>query len=772
MKKALYIFLLCSIIYSCVTPKNMPEGQYLLKNVDIKSDDKRIDDVEMESYLRQLPNSSLSFLGRIRLGIYNMAGQDSSKWLTRTIRKIGEAPVYYSPGLTNISAKQIQRQLSNQGFLNAEVDTVLNVKDKNISVTYNITAKEPYTIRKYELDSAQIPKQMMRVLSMYNRRRSSVRPGELFDQDKLEDERVSLTSLFRNIGYYSFSKEYLYYKADTTLNSNQVDLYLSLYPEKDSLAFRRYNVRTVTIKSGFDPMSEDNNVVFSPENTDTTSYRGMTIIKGSNNFLRNSTLYRNTLLRPGRRYSDWLYSNTFTAFNGMSAVKQTNINITPSPPLPTDTTKMLDVNITLAPANAHWTQLSLEGTNSAGDLGVAPSVSYQHQNLFNGGEILSLKLKGAYEFVTKSKNSAAFNNYYEYGFDIGLSFPQFLFPFLKKSWREQPSSSTQFSVGLNNQHRSEYIRQFFNATITYRWSTMRNRLSHSLDFLDINYVRMPWISDQFKNDYLSDSAANSNPMLKAMYQDQLISRSGYSLVYNWNDRSGRVVRNSYTLRFGADIAGVLPRLVSLIHSQKKNDLGQQMILGIAYAEYVKGDVSFSQTHTFRNRNSLAYRAAIGVASPYGNSTVLPFEKRYFGGGSNSVRGWSTRRLGPGSYKSNKQMDDFVNQTGDIKLDLNLEYRAKASDFIEFAGFVDAGNIWTIRNYESQPGGQFKFSEFWREIAMSYGLGIRFDLSFLLLRLDFGMKAYDPERDTNDRWVIYRPNFGRDFAWHFAIGYPF
>lgn len=265
-------------------------------------------------------------------------------------------------------------------------------------------------------------------------------------------------------------------------------------------------------------------------------------------------------------------------------------------------------------------------------------------------------------------------------------------------------------------------------------------------------------------------------MLKESYKNQLISRTTYNITYtNANSRTGRrTPRNIFSIRAGIDVSGLLPRLATSFHNASRDSIsGAKQILGIAYAEYIKGDISFAQTHTLNSKNKLAYHIGLGVANPFGNSNVLPFETRYFSGGANSVRGWAPRALGPGSYVADTSgVNDFVNQVGDIKLDMNIEYRTKVSEYIELAGFLDAGNIWTIKNYkESQPDGQFRFNKFYKEIALSYGAGIRFDLGFLLIRLDYGIRAYHPGREMNDRWVIFRPALNRT-AWHFAIGYPF
>lgn len=760
MNKIIYFILVITCLWSCNSTKHVPDGSYLLKGYKIKADTKDIDRSHFESFIRQQPNN------KIRLMVYNIAGQDTSKWLNRTIQKAGQAPVLYNASQTRNSAIQVQRELSNMGYLRAKVDTLLKAKNKSMSVTYNIHNNGIYTIRNYDytIDNGTIARSLAPA-----KKYTSIKPGVAFNQIDLDDSRDNLTTYLRNIGYYKFSKELLYYKADTTLNAHKVDLFLSLYPPRDSTTFKKFKIRNVSVLSGFDPMARGNEKIFSK--IDTVSYKGIKIIYGKNNFLRKSTIYRNNFIRPGMMYSDRDFTRTTGSFNGIGVVKQTNIQFT-EVGNPADSIQYIDALVTIAPGNTHFFQTEIQGTNSAGDLGIAPSISYQHQNLFNGAEILKLKLRGAYEFISNSGNPDMANqNFYEYGFDASLAFPQFLFPWLKPKWRELPASSTQVSAGINNQHRQEYTRQFFNATLTYRWTSKQNKFSHAINLLDINYVRMPWASDDFI-DRINNA---NNPMLKESYKDQLISRLSYNVTYtNANNRTGRrVPRNIFSIRAGIEVSGLLPRLVTSFYNASRDSLGAKQILGISYAEYIKMDLSFAQTHTLSSKNKLAYHIGLGVANPYGNSNVLPFETRYFSGGANSVRGWRTRDLGPGSYVADTSgVNDFVNQVGDIKLDMNIEYRTKVSEYLELAGFIDAGNIWTIKNYrESQPNGQFRFDKFYKEIALSYGAGIRFDLGFLLLRLDTGVRAYDPGRPLNDRWVIFRPALNR-MAWHFAIGYPF
>lgn len=760
MKRITYIILCLVVVWSCTTTKNIPDGKYLMDNYRIKTDSKDIDITYLEDFVRQQPNN------KIRLAIYDLAGQDTSKWRNRFIQKLGQAPVVYNPQLTHVSSYQIARELNNQGYLRAKVDTLLKFKDKKVDITYDIKTNGIYKIRNYEftIENESINKSLFPA-----RKYTRIQPGVVFNQANLETSRENLTSYLRNTGYYNFSKEYLYFKVDTTLQSHQADVFLSLYQPRDSTSYKKFKIRNVSILSGFDPSSRMNQILF--KNPDTINYKGIEIIRGKNDFLRNSTLFRNNYIHPGRYYSDFAYTLTTGAFNSIGIIKQTDVTFHQVTENANDSIQYLDANITLVPGNVHFLQTEIQGTNSAGDLGIAPSITYQHQNLFNGAEIFKARLRGAYEFIDdKEKTGLSNSSYYEFGVNTSLSFPLFLFPWMKRSWREQPSASTELSAGINNQHRKEYTRQFFDAAITYRWTSKQRQLTHALSLFNINYVRMPYRSATFDSLYINNPSP-SYAMIRESYKDQLIASTTYGITYtNSNMRFGRVPTNQTTIRANIDLSGWLPSLMSRVFKVEKDSLGKKQIAGISYAQYAKGDVSFARSHRIDARNTLAYHIGVGVAVPFGNSDVLPFEARYFSGGANSVRGWRTRELGPGAYQRDS-LTSFVNTVGDIKLDLNIEYRKKLTDLFELAGFIDAGNVWTIRNYAAQPKGLFQFSNFYKEIAIAYGVGFRLDFEYLLLRLDFGFKAYDPSRNEGDRWVT--PNFGGNrMAWHFGIGYPF
>ena len=328
---------------------------------------------------------------------------------------------------------------------------------------------------------------------------------------------------------------------------------------------------------------------------------------------------------------------------------------------------------------------------------------------------------------------------------------------------------------FDSQDRPEFHRRVLTASWRYKWSRAARRMQHKIDLLDINYVFMPWISDTFRETYL-DNPESRNAILRYNYENLFIVKWGYSFSYSsqsLNPSSKNYGTNAYIIRASIETAGNLLYGISNMSKASKNENGQYTLFSNAYAQYVKGDFDFSKSFLINKANSLAIHFALGIAYPYGNSTILPYEKRYFSGGANSVRGWSVRELGPGTFLGYDGKIDFINQTGDLKLDMNIEYRTHLFWKFDGAVFIDAGNIWTLRDYPDQPGGQFHFDTFWRQIAVAYGLGIRLNFNYFILRFDGGMKAIHPAyEDSRRHFPIIYPNFKRDFTFHFAVGLPF
>ena len=416
-------------------------------------------------------------------------------------------------------------------------------------------------------------------------------------------------------------------------------------------------------------------------------------------------------------------------------------------------------NIVVTPSKIHSVSLDVEGTNSNGDLGMGMGVSYQNKNIFKGAEAFRIGVHGSYEAIGKLgdiKNSA------ELGGSMSINLPIFLVPFTSNDFKRKMGGTTEFSMSYNFQQRPEYKRNIANAGMKYAWRYRGTRFT--FDVIDINYIYLPWMTTAFKEQYLKPSSS-----VRYSYEDHFIMRMGLGISYS--NRRNSVASNFYTLRGNISTAGNILYGISSAIGQSKNADNQYEIFNIAYSQYVKGDFDYTYNHYFNKRNRLVFHSGIGIAYPYGNATILPFEERYFSGGANSVRGWSVRTLGPGRYVNTGAID-YMNQSGDIRLDLNLEARFKLFWMFEGAAFIDAGNIWTIKDYEEQEGGYFQLNEFYKQIACSYGIGLRADFDFFVIRFDMGVKLFEPSGATsNDRWRT-ELSWKNDVAFHFAVGYPF
>ena len=561
-----------------------------------------------------------------------------------------------------------------------------------------------------------------------------LKPGMRFTVEALDNERKRISNLLIDDGYFRFNKDFIHFSADTITGSKDIGVTLHLMNYKANsnapeTPHSRYDIRKINY------LSNDSDRIH----------------------LRHQVLLNATALKEGSPYSASALQRTYNNFARLQAVKYTNIRFVEAPD-----SGMLDCNIQISTNKPSTISFQPEGTNTAGDLGAAASLTYTNRNLFRGSEQLSIELRGAYEAITGLEGYQD-QNYQEYSIESKLVFPRFVAPLLSKNFRRRQTANTEYSVAWDLQNRPEFHRRVFSMAWRYRWAEPRHHLNWRFDLLDLNYVYMPWISETFKRDYLDD-VDNRNAILRYNYEDIFIMKMGFGLTYS---------DGVDAFRLNVESSGNLLSAFSKALNFKINSQGQRTFINIAYAQYAKADFDYTHLVRFDDRNVLALHAGIGVAYPYGNSKVLPFEKRYFSGGANSVRGWGVRELGPGGYKGNDGRIDFINQTGDMKLDLNAEYRTPLFWKFEGALFVDAGNIWTLRKYDEQPNGQFKLDKFYKQIAAAYGMGLRLNFDYFILRFDMGMKAINPAYESGDEhWAIIHPKLSRDFAFHFAVGLPF
>ncbi len=722
------------MIMGCSATKFIPEGESMLDEAKIKSDTKEVKANLLTPYIRQKGNSKWFSLLKVPLGTYALAGKDSTKWINRKLKDMGEGPVVFDSLQAYLTCNDLSDILHGMGYIRSNVDfEVFAKRKKKVNVVYNLHTGPTYHIRTINYDIQD--EGLDSILSKLDMSKSCIKEGMVFNVNLLDDERKRITSYLNDNGYFRFHKDFITFTADTIRGSTLIDLELIVHKFYDSqkgieIPHTRYWVSSINYSD-----------------------------KLSNNRLplRKSVLEESTMIEVGKPFSSSDLQKTYDKFSRLSIIRYTNIRFTETP----EEDKLLcDIDLNTGKVNS--ISLQPEGTNTSGDLGAALSLTYENKNIFKGAETFSIKLRGAFEAITGLEGYQN-RDYEEYSIESTLSFPRFIIPFLSKDFRHRSTASSEVTVSYNLQNRPEFHRRVFGAAWRYRWSDSSRRRTYKIDLIDLNYIYMPWISSTFKNDYLDDNSSR-NSILKYNYEDLFIMRFGFSLSYS---------NGISAYKINLESAGNLLDGIAHALGTKANEDGQLTLFNIAFAQYIKGDFDYTHLFPLSKKSGLAFHAGLGIAYPYGNSKVLPFEKRYFSGGANSVRGWSVRGLGPGKFKGTDGNIDFINQTGDMKLDINLEYRPFL--FWKFYGavFIDAGNIWTLRSYEEQPGGQFKISEFYKQIAVAYGIGIRLNFDYFVLRFDMGMKAINPAYDTKEEhYAIVHPDLSRDFSFHFAVGLPF
>ena len=712
MKRYSYIpFSILLLTTACSTGKYVQEGEYILDKVAVASDQSDYNASPLSQYVRQKEKPKLFSLFR---------------------NPFSRKPVIYDTLQARLSCQDLMTAMQNEGYMNAGVSLYTETKGKKLKATYLLHPGQPFLIGKVNYDIQD--EGILQLLHLDQPANQQIKPGMRFTVETLDNERKRIAGLLSDNGYFRFNKDFIHFAADTIMGRKDIALTLQL---------RKYK--------------PNNN---SPE-VDHTRYLIRDVLFQSNDsdriHLRKQVLLNATAIKEGRPYDASALQRTYNNFARLQAVKYTNIKFAEVPD-----TNLLDCHIQISTNKPSTISFQPEGTNTAGDLGAAASITYTNRNLFHGSEQLSIEFRGAYEAITGLEGYQD-QNYTEFSVETKLVFPRFLAPFLSKSFRRRQTASSEWAVSWDFQNRPEFHRRVFSSAWRYRWSEPKHHLNYRFDLLDLNYVYMPWISSTFKRDYL-DNAENRNAILRYNYEDIFIMKTGFTVSYT---------DGVDAVRANFESAGNLLNGVSKGFGFKTNSQGQHTLFNIAYAQYVKFDFDYTHLFQFDKRNALALHAGLGVAYPYGNSTVLPFEKRYFSGGANSVRGWSVRELGPGKFKGTDGRIDFINQTGDVKLDLNAEYRSSLFWKLQGALFIDAGNIWTLRNYAEQPGGQFKFTEFYKQIAVSYGMGLRLNFDYFILRFDVGMKAINPAYESEkEHWSIIHPKLSRDFDFHFAVGLPF
>jgi outer membrane protein assembly factor BamA len=755
---------------SCSPVKFLSEEEYLLNKVEVVVDNSKISKEEAKSYVRQKENYKILGFAKFHLWVYNLSSRKKTDgWLKR----IGEQPQVYNEALVFRSEDQLKQFLNNKGYFRANVttDVVFREKRQKANVKYRVETGDQYTIRgiNYHINDSTL-----QTLFFKDTTGTYIKPGTPFDFFLLENQRNEIVKLFRNNGYYYFTKEDVSYLADSTKFEKEIilDLYIGRTnnPADTTRVFKPYFLNNfyISVLPGTTPLSDLQREVSTF--SDTLMWDNFTLYRNNQIKYKPILFSRSMKMQHGDLYNLEDVENTFTAFNRLRQFRFIDIQFR-EPEIQSDS-GLLDSYIRLAPLNKQSTAFEIEGTNTSGNLGIAGNINYMHRNLFKGAEVFQLNFRGAVERQqrTTTNNVPEYFNTRELGVESNLTIPGLLGPGKYIKSFEQVLPKTIFTVGYNFQRRPEYTRTITNVRFGYEWMTSE-KLKQTWNLLDLNKVTLyrfdPGFIDLIKDLYI-----------KSSFTDHFILAMNYSFVYNTQTSN---LSKSYTyLRYNVESAGNILNVGSKVLNQTKIQTVDTLGLGTIeyykffntrYAQYVKSDIEFRYGYEIDKYNSIVTRAFLGVGLPYGNLDVLPFEKKYFTGGANGIRAWQVRALGPGIYKA--PSGAYPNQSSDIKLEANFEYRFKLVSLLEGALFLDAGNIWAINIKDNRPGAQFEIDKFYKQLAFGTGTGFRFDFSYFIFRLDLGMKLREPANNFGDGWIIgSRPYKLDDFTLSFAIGYPF
>ena len=729
MKRAVHILLACIALiaaFSCSTTRVLQDGDYrLARNKVYITNDKEFSPNTLEPYLKQKPNPALLLGWNPFLYVYNWSNGNGKAW-DKLVQSIGVEPVVYDSDMVEASVANMMDRLTYLGYYGSTIESKVDVKKKNVSVTYNVTLGKRLPIRDIEIILPEEGTFADDFLA--DTADMTVKVGDYLSEDLLEKETVRASAAVRNMGYYEFSKNNFFFEADTLTNPGSAILKMTINgytrnetPDRDR-PINKFKFNEVTI-----------------------SYPQTLKI-------REKILKELNTIKPGETYSTDVVNNTYSRLSSLRMFSSVNIGMTPID------SNQIDCHINLSQSKLQGFKVNLEAsTNSTGLFGISPQLSYYHKNIFHGGEWLNLGFMGNFQF--KFKDAVRSN---EFGVSAGLSFPRFLG--LPYRHFKGAIPRTDINVSYNYQNRPEYTRNIISTSYGYN-GNVNNRIFYQVYPVQLNVVRLFDLDEGFYMDLAND------PFLKNAYQNHFDLGSGGTIYYTTDPETIPKSTYFYT-RLQLDIAGNL--LSAFKGVMKKDENGAGMIWNTPYSQFVRAEATVGKTWIW-GRNSgqaLATRFVAGAGHAYGNSNALPFEKHFYAGGANSLRGWQARTVGPGTSPRDTS---FVipNQTGDMRLEANIEYRFDIVWKLEGAVFADAGNVWTLKTKDmtTEDGSMFRWNTLGESIAANWGLGIRLNLDFLLLRLDAGFKVHDPAR-TN-KWVGPDQWFKRNgYALHFVVGYPF
>lgn len=787
--RCVVILLLGILCSACSVTRKLSEGEYLLQKVKIEADKEaprkeRITAPMLEQYVRQTPNKH--FLGtNFYVWTYNLANPHKDNWWNNLKRKIGEAPILFDEGLTEKSAQNLKTYMNSRGYYSSSVEFEVDTtrRRKRAYVTYRTHQGEPYRITSLSYDFRD--KQLAPIIEA-DTARSLLKVGNIFDITVLDKERERIATYLNDRGYFNFSINNIEYRVDTLGGNRTVGIRMIVrrniagYDEQGRAILdnnRIYRIAEINVVPDYDPAIARTESARTMK--DTTYYKGLNIISNGKPNVRPAVLHTAIPMTPNTLYNASRVNRTYNEIMSLGYFKSARIAFEELPHTEQDTLVanyagdgakpysprkfdsvsegLLRCYILCSPTLKQGFNIELEGSTTSSFYGLSATLGYQNRNLFKGVEMLDASVTFGYEYMKAPHATKRRAN--EVGFAVGLSFPRFIAPF-RISTRNINMPRTKVEFSYNYQDRPYYRRNLSRLNWTYSWRSLNGRYNYQLRPIDLNWINVKYIDEEFFNSL-------QNEYLRQSYRTQAIV--GLSASYSYNNQNKHIGGNATLLRINFESAGNLLNLFEKAFAQKTAE-GYYEILGVRYSQYVRADASISRKIMLGEKTALAGRIFAGCGVPYGNSSALPFDRLFYVGGSNSMRGWAPRTLGPGNTPA--EDTPYPVQMGDMRLEANLEFRFPIWGMFHGATFFDLGNVWYLGRDKAQvpADGIFHFNRFYKQLGFNTGVGLRLDIKFVILRLDWGIQLHNPNRPEGERWI-------HDFKWkntalNFGVGYPF
>ncbi len=775
--RGIWLSVVLLVVTGCMTNRSVPDGEYLYTRNSFKIEGERVKDHEIPSYFKQKVNRSV-FYARPWVWIYDVGTtmKDSSIVQKFLCNVIGEPPEIYDSTLVDATARNILQHMHNLGYYNTEIVSEITLRKglKMANVKYHIYPLQPYSLRNIDFS---IENKAIKSFVMADWKKSKLDTGVIFTTASIKAERTRISEDLKNLGFYYFSKKQISFTADSNFQEHRIDLSLNIKPlgvsKGDSVVTfksKQYKIKNIYIYPEIANSGPDNNidttiVRYSVDNIDSLDFY---FIHNGKIAVNPKSIINAIFLKPTRLYKEDNVAYSYKSLFNLSIYKYIKINFIDTK-VDNGNFGELDCIVELSKSDKFSLSTESELKNTAGDFGVEQGVSIITRNTFKGGEVLNVSVRGALEVqnVTNTDNDdinkiLKIFNTFEFGTNVSLEIPRFLAPVKSNFFSRYFNPKTRIGLGYNFQDRPDYSRYIISSTFGYTWITNKY-VSQIFNPVEVSSVKInPTDSFQSIIDNYED------PRIKYSYQDHLVLGMSYSYIYN--ERKWRS-KTPFEFFFGKiDVGGIPYGVASNLIGNTKDTLGQYWVMGLPYTQFVKLSTDYRYYLPMARGSMMnVFRVNFGIGIPLFGSVAIPFEKSFYIGGANSLRAWTLGTLGPGSFNSNTKTFEM---TGDIKIEFNYEFRFPISSSLRGALFTDVGNIFLLKANDQMPEGVFHFNNFYKKLAADIGYGIRYDLSFLVIRFDVAHPIYQPYYNKGQRWSMTTKDSKLIYTLNFAIGYPF